>query len=102
MNGPTDHDAYIDAAPEPFQPALRRLRAILTRVLAEAEEIVAYNMPGFPDRRLGRRELRGIQQAMRPVRLSRRHLRARNRHSGRRPQGDEDRHHLLAAQADSG
>ena len=47
MTGSADHDAYIDAAPEPFQPALRRLRATLTRVLAEAEEIVAYDMPGF-------------------------------------------------------
>ena len=42
-----DHDAYIAAAPEPFQPSLKRLRAILARALPEAEEIVAYNMPGF-------------------------------------------------------
>ncbi|MEE6273209.1 DUF1801 domain-containing protein [Georgenia sp. MJ206] len=43
----TDHDAYIAAAPEPFRPSLERLRAILARTLPEAEEIVAYNMPGF-------------------------------------------------------
>lgn len=42
----TDHDAYIAAAPETFQPSLKRLRAILARTLPEAEEIVAYNMPG--------------------------------------------------------
>src|SRR4051794_26779348 len=42
-----DHDAYIAAAPETFQPSLRGLRAILARTLPEAEEIVAYNMPGF-------------------------------------------------------
>lgn len=42
-----DHDAYIAAAPEPFRPSLERLRAILARVLPEAAEIVAYNMPGF-------------------------------------------------------
>jgi len=42
-----DHDAYIGAAPEPFQSSLKRLRAILARALPEAEEIVAYNMPGF-------------------------------------------------------
>ncbi|WP_250442600.1 iron chaperone [Actinotalea sp. C106] len=42
-----DHDAYIAAAPEQFQPALAHLRAILARVLPEADEIVAYNMPGF-------------------------------------------------------
>jgi uncharacterized protein YdhG (YjbR/CyaY superfamily) len=42
-----DHDAYIAAAPEPFRPSLKRLRALLARTLPEAEEIVAYNMPGF-------------------------------------------------------
>ncbi len=42
-----DHDAYIAAAPEPFQPSLNRLRATLARALPHAEEIVAYNMPGF-------------------------------------------------------
>ena len=47
MTTVTDHDAYIAAAPEPFQPSLRRLRALLAGVLPEAEEIVAYDMPGF-------------------------------------------------------
>ena len=42
-----DHDAYIAAAPEPFQPSLKLLRALLARALPDAEEIVAYNMPGF-------------------------------------------------------
>lgn len=42
-----DHDAYIAAAPESFQSSLTRLRAILARALPDAEEIVAYNMPGF-------------------------------------------------------
>lgn len=42
-----DHDAYIAAAPETFQPSLKRLRTILADTLPEAEEIVAYNMPGF-------------------------------------------------------
>ena len=42
-----DHDAYIAAAPEAFQPSLRRLRAVLARALPEADEVVAYNMPGF-------------------------------------------------------
>ncbi|MGY1745020.1 iron chaperone [Blastococcus sp. SYSU D00695] len=41
------HGAYIAAAPEPFQPSLQRLRAVLARALPEAQEIVAYNMPGF-------------------------------------------------------
>jgi uncharacterized protein YdhG (YjbR/CyaY superfamily) len=43
----TDHDTYIAAAPEAFQPELKRLREILARTLPGAEEIVAYNMPGF-------------------------------------------------------
>lgn len=43
----TNHDAYIAAAAEPFQPLLRDLRAVLAHTLPEAEEIVAYNMPGF-------------------------------------------------------
>ncbi|MGO2360383.1 MAG: iron chaperone [Brachybacterium tyrofermentans] len=47
MTSITDHDAYIASAPEAFQPALQRLREILRRVLPEAEEIVAYAMPGF-------------------------------------------------------
>lgn len=42
-----DHDAYIAAAPEAFQPELQRLRTLLARTLPDAEEIVAYNMPGF-------------------------------------------------------
>ena len=47
MTAIADHDAYIAAAPEPFQPSLERLRAILARALPDAQEIVAYNMPGF-------------------------------------------------------
>ena len=43
----TDHDAYIDAAPETFRPLLARLRAQLADALPDGEEIVAYNMPGF-------------------------------------------------------
>jgi uncharacterized protein YdhG (YjbR/CyaY superfamily) len=43
----TNHDEYIAAAPESFQPSLKRLRDILARALPEGEEIVAYNMPGF-------------------------------------------------------
>jgi uncharacterized protein YdhG (YjbR/CyaY superfamily) len=47
MTTTADHDAYIAAAPEPFQLSLKRLRSILARALPQAEEIVAYNMPGF-------------------------------------------------------
>jgi len=42
-----DHDAYIAAAPEVFQPLLGQLRAQLATALPDAEELVAYNMPGF-------------------------------------------------------
>lgn len=41
------HDAYIAAAPETFRPLLTQLRAQLARTLPDAEEIIAYNMPGF-------------------------------------------------------
>lgn len=47
MTGPPDHTAYIAAAPEPFRPLLERLRARLAAALPEAEEIIAYGMPGF-------------------------------------------------------
>ena len=47
MDQIADHDAYIAAAPEAFQPVLARLRAVLARARPDAEEIVAYNMPGF-------------------------------------------------------
>jgi uncharacterized protein YdhG (YjbR/CyaY superfamily) len=42
-----DHDAYIAAAPEAFRPLLVQLRAQLAKALPEAEEIIAYDMPGF-------------------------------------------------------
>lgn len=42
-----DHDAYIAAAPKELRPALVRLRAQLARALPKAEEVIAYNMPGF-------------------------------------------------------
>jgi uncharacterized protein YdhG (YjbR/CyaY superfamily) len=43
----TDHDAYIAAAAEPFRKLLSHLRALLAETLADADEVVAYNMPGF-------------------------------------------------------
>jgi len=42
-----DHDAYIAAAPEEFQPLLVHLREQLAEALPDAEEIIAYDMPGF-------------------------------------------------------
>ena len=42
-----DHDAYIAEAPEDLRPLLVRLRAELAQALPDAEEIIAYNMPGF-------------------------------------------------------
>lgn len=42
-----DHDAYIAAAPEQFRPLLNQLRAQLAQTLPDAEEIIAYDMPGF-------------------------------------------------------
>lgn len=42
-----DHDAYIAEAPEELRPLLGRLRAELARALPDAEEVIAYKMPGF-------------------------------------------------------
>jgi uncharacterized protein YdhG (YjbR/CyaY superfamily) len=47
----TDHDAYIAEAPQDLRPLLVRLRAQLSRALPDAEEVIAYKMPGF---RIGR------------------------------------------------
>ena len=42
-----DHDAYIAEAPEDLRPLLVRLRVQLARALPDAEEVIAYKMPGF-------------------------------------------------------
>jgi uncharacterized protein YdhG (YjbR/CyaY superfamily) len=42
-----DHDAYIAAAPEAFQPLLAQLRDHLAKALPDAKEVIAYDMPGF-------------------------------------------------------
>lgn len=42
-----DHDAYIAAASEEFQPLLAGLREQLAQALPDTEEIIAYDMPGF-------------------------------------------------------
>jgi uncharacterized protein YdhG (YjbR/CyaY superfamily) len=42
-----NHDAYIAAAPEDLRPLLVRLRTQLARALPDAEEVIAYKMPGF-------------------------------------------------------
>lgn len=47
MTKPVDHEAYIEAAPEPFRDLLRRLRSELSRALPDAEEVIRYEMPGF-------------------------------------------------------
>jgi uncharacterized protein YdhG (YjbR/CyaY superfamily) len=44
---PADHDAYIAAAPKDLRPLLVGLRAGLARALPDAEEVIAYKMPGF-------------------------------------------------------
>jgi len=44
---PADHDAYIAAAPKELRPLLVQLRAQLAHALPDAEEIIAYKMPGF-------------------------------------------------------
>jgi uncharacterized protein YdhG (YjbR/CyaY superfamily) len=43
----TDHDDYIAQAPESFRPILARIRTQLSAALPDAEEVIAYQMPGF-------------------------------------------------------
>lgn len=47
MTTPADHDTYIAAAPVKLRPLLENVRAHLSRTLADADEVIAYNMPGF-------------------------------------------------------
>lgn len=47
MESITTHDEYIAAAPEIMRPLLEQLRSRLAQALPDAEEIVAYKMPGF-------------------------------------------------------
>lgn len=47
MSEIADHDAYISAAAEPLRPLLIQLRNQVASVLPDAEEIIAYKMPGF-------------------------------------------------------
>jgi uncharacterized protein YdhG (YjbR/CyaY superfamily) len=42
-----DHNAYIAAAPEQFRPLLVQLHSQLADALPDAEELIAYDMPGF-------------------------------------------------------
>ncbi len=42
-----DHDAYIAAAPDHLRPLLIQLRAQLQQSLPDAEELIAYDLPGF-------------------------------------------------------
>lgn len=42
-----DHDAYIAEAPQDLRPLLVQLRAQLADALPDAEEVIAYKMPGF-------------------------------------------------------
>jgi uncharacterized protein YdhG (YjbR/CyaY superfamily) len=52
----TNHDAYIAKAPKELRPLLVQLRAELASVLPDAEEVIAYNMPGF---RIGQSTIAG-------------------------------------------
>lgn len=42
---PATIDAYLDAIDPKFRPDLERIRAIVTRLVPEAEETISYSMP---------------------------------------------------------
>lgn len=56
MTQVADHDAYIAHAPEDMRALLAKLRRQLAKVLPGAEEVIAYNMPGF---RIGKATVAG-------------------------------------------
>src|SRR5699024_7419087 len=43
----SDHDGYINKAPEALQPLLEQVRSQLSTALPDAVEIMKFNMPGF-------------------------------------------------------
>lgn len=47
MSDFANHDAYIAAAPDALRPLLVELRKSLAAALPDAEELIAYDMPGF-------------------------------------------------------
>jgi len=53
---PSHHDAYIAQAPDALRPLLVRLRTHLARAVPDAEEVIAYKMPGF---RIGKAMIAG-------------------------------------------
>ncbi len=42
-----EHETYIAGAAEQLRPLLKNVRAVLAHTLPDAEEIIAYKMPGF-------------------------------------------------------
>ena len=47
MTTSTDHEAYIAAAPHQLRSSLENLRKQLAKALPDADEVIAYKMPGF-------------------------------------------------------
>ncbi|MFZ0323602.1 MAG: DUF1801 domain-containing protein [Actinomycetes bacterium] len=44
---PSDVDAYLDGVPQPQRSTLVSLRALIARILPEAEQGIAYGVPCF-------------------------------------------------------
>ena len=47
MKKASGHVAYIAEAPEALRPQLESLHTLLSRLLPDADEIIAYKMPGY-------------------------------------------------------
>lgn len=56
MTHPASHDAYLATRPPDQQAVLADLRATLTALLPDAEEVMSYAMPGF---RIGKKVIAG-------------------------------------------
>ena len=56
MTAPMSHDAYLAALPVDQRTCLQALRAHLSSLLPQAEEVISYAMPGF---RIGKKMIAG-------------------------------------------
>jgi uncharacterized protein YdhG (YjbR/CyaY superfamily) len=45
--GPMSVEAYLAAVPEPARTTLRKVRAVIRKMLPQATEVISYGMPAF-------------------------------------------------------
>ena len=65
----TSVDEYIAAQPAAAQRALRRVRAAIREAIPQAQEIIAYNIPGYKLEGASVVESAGVEAPLRPLPL---------------------------------